>query len=72
MEEEINKETQRDELYKLVAEKERRLKMKQSQLEKVRSQAKLSATTSLNEIQSLDMKRQEMINQLKKVKILNY
>jgi hypothetical protein len=65
MEEEINKETQRDELYKLVGEKERKLMTKELQLEKVRGQARLSATTSLKDIQGLETKRQEIIGQLR-------
>lgn len=67
MEEEINRETQRDEYSKLVAEKGRKLLGRQFQLERVRSQNRISFGSSTKEIQSLERKRQELLVELRKV-----
>lgn len=68
MEEEINRETQRDELSKLVSEKGRRLLARQLAIEKVRSQNKISFGKNTKEIQSLEKKRQELLTELRKVR----
>ncbi|XP_035703291.1 serine-rich adhesin for platelets isoform X3 [Folsomia candida] len=68
MEEEINRETQRDELSKLVSEKGRRLLARQLAIEKVRSQNKISFGKNTKEIQSLEKKRQELLTELRKTR----
>lgn len=64
MEEEINKETLRDELSKLVAEKGKKFLGRQFQLEKVRSNNKISYQTAFKEVKALEKKRQELITLL--------
>lgn len=67
MEEEVNKEAQREELTKTLADIGRKLLSRQFQLEQLRSHNRISINSSAKEIHTLEKRRQELIRQLRMV-----
>lgn len=67
MEEEINREGQRDELSKIVSELDRKVLARRAELEQLQSQNRISFTSSAKEVQKLEEKRQELIQELRQV-----
>ena len=67
MEEEINREGQRDELSKIVSELDRKVLARRAELEQLQSQNRISFTSSAKEVQKLEQKRQELIQELRQV-----
>lgn len=63
----MNKEAQREELTKTLADIGRKLLSRQFQLEQLRSHNRISINSSAKEIHSLERRRQELIAQLKAV-----
>lgn len=72
MEEEVNKETQREELTKTLADIGRKLLSRQFQLEQLRSHNRISIKSSAKDIYALEKKRQELIKQLQKVCVYTF
>lgn len=67
MEEEVNKEAQRDEVSKTLGEIKRRLLSSQNDLEQLKNQNRVSIGSSAKEIQNLEKHRQELIKDLQRV-----
>ena len=67
MEEEINREGQRDELSKIVSELDRKVLAGRGELEQLQSQNRISFTSSAREVHKLEHKRQELIQELRQV-----
>ncbi|CAL8111234.1 unnamed protein product [Orchesella dallaii] len=67
MEEEVNKEAQREELTKTLADIGRKLLSRQFQLEQLRSHNRISINSSAKDIHNLEKRRQDLIRQLRKL-----
>lgn len=67
MEEEVDKEAEKEELSKALAEAEAKLSETNGTVEQLRAQNRLSFTSSSKEIQNLEKRRQELIKELQRV-----
>jgi len=68
MEEEVNKEAQRDDIFKSLGDIKKRLLSEQSDLEQLRHINRVSIGASAKEIQVLEKRRQELIKEFQRVR----
>ena len=67
MEEEVNKEAQRDDVSKTLGGIKRRLLSEQNELEQLKNHNRVSIGSSAKEILNLEKQRQELIKEFEKV-----